>query len=85
MKFHNKLYSNVRINENFSHHLELKSLSFKLFKNIIHIDESDTHECSDYAFDFNEQNLKNDLQAALSEAVNDNIMTSSFYVDINSH
>ena len=85
MKFHNRLYSNIRVNENFFYHLRLKSLSLGIFENIIHIDESDTHECSDYAFDFSEQNLENDFQTVLSEMIDDNIMTSSLCVDINFH
>ena len=83
LKFHNKLYSNVRVNENFSHHSKSESLSPKIFKNIIYIDESDTHKHSGYTFNFNKQNFENDLQTALSEAVDDNITTSSFCININ--
>ena len=83
LKFYNRLYSNIRINENFFHHSESESLLSEIFENIIYINESDTHKHSSYAFNFNEQNFENNLQTALNKAVDNNITTSFLCVDIN--
>ncbi len=75
LSIHNSLYKNVHIDMKIIKKWEEKHIFCELKKNVIHISQFDHHERENYVLNIEINNLKNELQASISD------LKKSFNID----